>query len=280
MAGKSKGTTGVCRLTRKSGQFVNAHIIPKALTKPETPGKPFVESGDGNRPRRRWSSWTDQALVIREGEDIFARLDDSAIVEMRKHALLWSSWGPRTSLGALHDEIPNTGWGVRSLQISDPSSLRLFYLSVLWRASASSRPEFSAIKLPPEDEERLRLMLVAGDPGDPAFYPISLTQLSTLGPIHNHTPIAQIKKSVTFGNEPVRDIPFYRFYFDGLIAHVHAQSKDLGETVQLGPLVLGLEKTLAVSTVTYEKSLQKETLEQIVGAAAAEWPDVLARLFK
>lgn len=55
-----KGDWGICELTKKPGKFVQAHLIPKALTRPEFAGTSFVEtSARGQRPKRAWSSWYD-----------------------------------------------------------------------------------------------------------------------------------------------------------------------------------------------------------------------------
>jgi hypothetical protein len=68
--GSSKMATGICKLTGKRGNFVKAHIIPKALTRPAEKGLPFVQGGQGSRPVRRWDSWYDDHLVIQAGENI------------------------------------------------------------------------------------------------------------------------------------------------------------------------------------------------------------------
>jgi hypothetical protein len=49
--------------------------------------------------------------------------------------------------------------------------LKLFLLSVLWRASISTRPFFSCINLGPH-EETLRRMILEGNPGEASDYPI------------------------------------------------------------------------------------------------------------
>lgn len=53
----------------------------------------------------------------------------------------------------------------------DYSSFRLFLLSLLWRVSISSRPFFRAVKLKPETEEDLRLMILNNTPREPNEYP-------------------------------------------------------------------------------------------------------------
>lgn len=64
-------------------------------------------------------------------------------------------------------------------------------------------------------------MVRDGNPEPLEFYPVSLIQLSTLGVRHNHTPLAQSKPipDLTGGQTTTKN-PFFRFYFDGLIAHI------------------------------------------------------------
>ena len=45
------------------------------------------------------------------------------------------------------------GFGLREVQCTNPSELRLFFLSLLWRAVATSRPEFSDVNLAPGELE-------------------------------------------------------------------------------------------------------------------------------
>lgn len=179
---------GVCKLTGKHGAFIEAHLIPKALTKPERPGLPFLQAGDGNRPTRRWTSWYDNQLVTQSGEDILTALDTWAITELRRNKLVWSGWQDAISLGGNHEPIPETEYGFRTIVGVDTRRLRLFLLSLLWRAAATSRPEFNAIDVPVHDLEQIRQMVLTGSVEPIEFYAMQLIQLSTLGSIHNLTP--------------------------------------------------------------------------------------------
>jgi hypothetical protein len=58
----------------------------------------------------------------------------------------------------------------------DYRSFKLFHLSVLWRASVSTRDEFRLVNLGPY-EEKLRTRLLASDPGDPEDFAIMATAL-------------------------------------------------------------------------------------------------------
>jgi hypothetical protein len=70
------------------------------------------------------------------------------------------------------DEARRTGGSVLvQAPRVDYSRFKLFHLSVLWRASVSSRDEFREVRLGPH-EERLRQMLLRGDPGGESDYRI------------------------------------------------------------------------------------------------------------
>ncbi|NIM34962.1 MAG: hypothetical protein GTN67_05870 [Hydrotalea flava] len=55
---------------------------------------------------------------------------------------------------------------------------KLFLLSILWRASISTRPFFSEIKLDPIHEEEIRKMILTKDGGDVSKYPIFILSYS------------------------------------------------------------------------------------------------------
>jgi hypothetical protein len=273
-----KTADGICRLTKQRGKFVKAHLIPKALTRPAVAGLPFVENRLGSRSARKWSSWYDSKLVTAEGEAVLTALDNWAIPELRKHKLVWSGWGPLQSLahGHDHDPIGNTGFGLRKVSGLDANRLRLFFLSLLWRAAASTLHGFAEIKLPPQELEKLREMLLADDPGAPTYFSIHLIQISTLGPVQNLTPIAQTKTIPAVGNVQEHTRPIFRFYFEGLVAHIHLDAEY--ESDKLGPLVLGQEESITITTVTYEQSFQRKNLMNIIAEAYMNWPDLMAKL--
>jgi len=256
--------TGVCKLTRTEGVFVDSHLIPKAFTKPEQKGLPLIQYGSGVRPRKRWSSWYDPQLVTQAGEKLLCAIDTWAIAELRKHKLVWSGWGERRTLGPLHRSITGTPWGIRKLEGINQGRLRLFLLTLLWRAAATTLAEFSEVDMPSGDLEQLRQMICLGNVEPISFYPAQLTQLSTIGVIHNHAPMARVKTIPTLDSErPPFDMPIFRFYFDGLIAHIQRHSSDDGYTAELGNMIVGAEETLLINTQTYEKSYQQMNLELI-----------------
>ena len=268
---------GTCKLTGDVGPFVKAHIIPQALTYGATEDMPFAQAGLGDPPIKRWTSWYDPKIVTRAGEDILARYDDWAIEELRRHKLVWSSWPGHELDADNYEPLPGNdqGWGFREIHLNGPR-LRLFFLSVLWRAAVSEMREFQEVQIRHSQMRRLRRMLIEGDPAPFHVFPISLTQLSTRGRAHNLTPMAQ-RRPKSFFQPRGATTPIFRFYFDGLIAHIHRESseKEIGE---LGGMLLGTNTPTAICTIKYENSWQDANMRELEREAEERWPERLAKI--
>lgn len=257
---------GYCKLTHRTGRFVDSHIIPESLTRPTIKSNPLFQYGSGIRPLRRWSSWYEPRLVTDEGERYLSDLDNWAVLELRKHRLVWSGWGDELTLDGHHTKIHDGIIGVRRVDGIDPIKLRLFFLSLLWRAAATQLKEFLDVVLPLDDVEKLRLMILNNDTEPLSFYSCQLTQLSTKGITHNHAPLRDTKYLPDLersGNESI-ELQTFRFYFDGLIAHMHVGLPLSYNIKQLGNLIVGAENSLVLSTVTFEGSLQNINMRAIM----------------
>lgn len=221
----SKSNYGTCKLTGVAGPFVKSHILPAALTKPAYSGGMLFQHGSGRRAQKRRTSWYDPSIVCAEGEKILSDLDDRGIKCLRGHRLIWSGFGPLSrvepDLSLADIDVELSDYGVRKVLIEDPDMLRKFFLSLLWRASASNLPEMSEVKLDKPDEEALTTFIRGGSDLPLSFYPCWLTQHHQVGFIHNQTPVKQVKTIPDLEGSTSRSIPIYRFYFDGLVAHFH-----------------------------------------------------------
>jgi len=256
-------TIGSCKLTGTKGKFVKSHLLPQALTKPSLAGQPFIEAGLGRRPVRRYTSWYDKELVTREGEDILENYDSWGISELRRLKLIWSSWGPMLSL-ATGDltrlpVIGPTGHGIRRLACRDPAKFRLFFLSLLWRAAATSRPEFDAVQLPEGDLRSLSAMVREGNPAPLDFYPATLVQIASQGPVHNFGPLTE-DSDIDVGEDRPWRRHIFRFYTD------------------YGAISVGFGLELAVQTKPAIGSLQHTNLAKQRGEARLQWPKAMRRL--
>ena len=273
----SEMTCGACKLTGEEGAFVKAHIIPDALTRPEK-GAPFAQAGLEAAPIARWTSWYDKGIVTAAGEKILAGYDDWAIQTLRDHRLVWSGWGDEMRLIApdwTELEV-GSGFGVRKIEGIDGARLRLFFLSLLWRAAVSRLPEFEAVNVRSRDIRRLGRMLRDEDPGRTDFFPVMLTQHATRGPLHNETPLA-VRRPLHPDRANAPAVPLFRFYFDGLVACIHRRTST-SDIASLGPLIVGASETLAVTTVPFEGSRQEDSLVAVMSAAKGKWPERLDRI--
>jgi hypothetical protein len=163
--------------------------------------------------------------VVRDGENILASIDDEAIEILRSNKLVWSSWGREKILNSGDVVARDSGAVHRLIEFDSPEALQLFYLSVLWRAAASNRPELSDTWIDPIDLEDIRARVAARDPGNFSDYPVQLFQISTLGAHHNRTPLRERKEIADSMSTPKETIDYVRIYFDGLVAHVHLREK-------------------------------------------------------
>ena len=262
---------GTCRLTKQHGKMVKSHLLPLALTKPDFPDAPLIQAGYGERPIKRWSSWYDQSIVTRSGEDLLSDADDWGVRELRRLKLVWSGWEGKKSLRdvAEFSNIEGTPWGIRQIRLSNDERMRYFLLSLLWRASVSDRFEFSEVSLQKVDEEAIRQYLLGQRRLSPYFYAAEFIQLSTQGIRHNLPPLAQTKVVPGYEDVPLKEVPIYRFYIDGLIilfrrGEAPAQYENV--------TVAGAEQ-LVVTTVTSESSFEIANLKTVMSETQQLWPE-------
>ncbi len=91
----------------------------------------------------------------------------------------------------------------------DYARFKLFALSILWRAGVSSEPFFREVSLGPH-EERLRVRLLANDPGRSSEYPFVLTLVLYEDQLLSGL-IMEPEKTKLAGHHA------YRFVFSGLV---------------------------------------------------------------
>ena len=263
---------GTCLLTGKNGTFVKSHLTPLALTAPEE-GIYFIQSGEETRPTRSHTSWYDKSIVTRKGEDILADIDGQAIAILRELRLVWSGWPDGEDfLSAPDFTAMDNSYGARKIQHDGLGMLRIFFLSLLWRWGVSRTRPASEIIVPPHDMPKLRDLILQRASGEPSFYPISLTQLSSRGPRQNLCPLAQ---NIGSWEGEADGYPIFRFYFDGLIAHIH-RSRGFAENAP--SLVMCATDALVVPTIAYGVSAQHLNLQAGIRDAQRRHPDSMRKL--
>lgn len=253
--------SGVCQLTGDVGPFQRSHILPKAVTKLSEIGERYIETSLESKPGWRSNSWYDYNLVTAKGEKILSEIDDHAINELRKHKLIWSGYGPKWRNPPISYHIKEE---IRELNSIDSNLLRLFFLSLLWRAAASAREEMNDIYLPQSELEIIRTMILNRDSGESYFLPMYFNQISDIGVHHNRTPITEkIKLPSSIKQDSTIELDSFRFYFEGLICHiVHSYDSTLTKTME--QCFLGASNTLLVITHPFEQSREYSDLNLVI----------------
>lgn len=251
---------GTCKLTLKPGKFVKSHMIPLAFSAPSE-GCYFIDGAPGGRPTRRPTSWYDRELVTRSGEDILADLDSFAATELRKARLVWSGWEKETVLKDNIFQYPDSDQLVRLVPDLDALKLRVFFLSLLWRAAASEMPQYANIKLQECELEKLRLMVLNRNPYPLSLFPVHLTQMITRGARHNLGPL-EMNTPMDFGSgNGALMLNSYRFYFDGLIANIHTNVSERFHA-EASAIYVGGDSIVIANCIKFEDSFQASNMIQ------------------
>jgi len=155
----------LCQLCLKNENLCDSHIIPEFFYKPlyddinrylQFSTKPKIKN-----IYRQKGIW--EKFLCENCEKYFSRLEDYA---------------RRILFGGTEIEISQQR-GKIVLTNLDYSKFKLFQLSLLWRAGASKRPEFSKVNLG-HHQNRLRLMLISQKPGKAHEYGCILTATPSL----------------------------------------------------------------------------------------------------
>ena len=185
-----------CKLCLKNKRLINAHIIPLCFFKEirvgssESPVE--YSSVPGHYPKRSPIGSYDQAILCKECDGNILGLYDRYACKV----LLQST----NDFEPIKDPDGRIG-GYAILEV-DYEKLKLFFLSVLWRASISSRSEFSKVSLG-DLEEELRNRILNKNPGDSEVFSVFIWRFKEL---IGHKFLLDPYK------ETIDSALFYRFY--------------------------------------------------------------------
>jgi hypothetical protein len=251
----SKKAVGRCRIFGIQSKLVKCHIIPKALTKAEEEGQKFWQAGEGARPVRKSTSWYDPHIVCRRGENLLEGIDDRAIKELRRNAMVWSGQqnGRAPQITKLVDEH-----SLREILGLDHKAIWMFFASIAWRASVSKISDLEFFKLESEIEDALRISILEDQPFFERF-PCEFSQMTGRAASHNQTPTLDRKMIPNLNDGRDTDVEFARFFVDGLVCHFRLNSLPQGEFAG-NHLFLGGSEKLICYARPFEGSAQEERL--------------------
>jgi len=137
---------GICQLCKNEKKLIEAHIIPKWAFRylypdiPDAYKHPLVMVKNGSETRRPIGPY-DSNILCSECDGFLGSFDD---------------YGKSVFLDAKLEHYGNLAYLVRNV---DFDKLRIFILSVAWRASLSNREEFKEISMGPYEDRIGKILL-------------------------------------------------------------------------------------------------------------------------
>ena len=218
--------TGKCLLTGKVGKMAKAHIIPNSFMQ-RASDAPFMECSPAARSKKRYSGWYDPRILGSDGEALIAKYDDAAAKCFIENG--YTYWRRRDKIDINRLSNRFTADETYSVEVKDTRQIRLFALSLLWRAAVSKLDAFSGVNLLPGHVRDIRNRLLTGRPGNHLDYPVYFgvfcdgQELSKIGPFRPN------------GH------PFIRFFLDGVLCYISPR-KRLKNASDYGLLLAGAER--------------------------------------
>ena len=158
--------TGICKLCLQEKALCReSHIIPSFHYKFLYGHNNELIYLNSQKAEVRYNSEYESDILCKECEEgVIGRLDDYA-------AKLIHNKFPIKSIFRLEQINGKECSVLENCPNYDYACFKLFLLSLLWRASITSRPFFKAIQLNSQVEEDLRKMVLNNRPGEPEEFP-------------------------------------------------------------------------------------------------------------
>lgn len=195
----------LCRLCGQEKKLIKAHIIPEAFFRPLRDGNlaPMMHSNSpGNYPKRMPVGPYDPSILCGDCDHKMAPWDDYA-QELLLHGF---SGAEGVSLGQ-----QKVAWKIETF---DYRKLKLFFLSLLWRASVSQQSWYKRISVGPF-EGRLRTMILDGDPGGSQDFAVLLARFGD----------SDVTVMLDPHPEKFESVSFTRFYLTGFLAYIKVDQR-------------------------------------------------------
>jgi hypothetical protein len=218
-----------CPFCKNPGEKVDAHIIPKAFFEDiANDGNVLKQRALDNHAKRVPIGIYDDQIWCKSCEVKYGKWDDFAIAILRT---------PIEEFSKLNNAY--------ELQIDNLDKLRLFFISLIWRASTSKHVFFDQVSLGGL-ADLAKTLLVSSSPG-------SIENFSTI---------------ITYSGDDdclianpldVRysDVLFYRFYLGRFVAEIKVDSKPTPGA--LLPVVIGRKKHLVILHAPRDERLVDST---------------------
>ena len=169
---------GICKLCRKEKKLIEAHIIPKFMYKKMKDENHSFYDITYNLDTKETKSKKTQKEDY--DKNILCSDCDNGIIggiyeNYAKEALYGENLNPEIAPKCENFMNPNDGTEYSICKNIDYTKMKLFLLSLLWRASISARPTFNQVSIGIKHEEIIRKMLYENIEPAETEYPIIIT---------------------------------------------------------------------------------------------------------
>jgi hypothetical protein len=201
-----------CRLCLEHRKLIKAHIIPESFFLPLRSGKrvPEIHSDiEGKYPKKTPIGIYDTSILCSKC--------DKAIG-------VWDNYAQQLFLKDFAEDLA-VYYGSKKVAYKidafDYDKLKLFFISVLWRASISDQYFYKRVNIGAY-ESVLREMILSNNPGAPEDFPVVIAKFGD--------------PNVTGMLDPHKDnfdgINFYRFYITGFVIYVKVDKGKMPEFLE------------------------------------------------
>jgi hypothetical protein len=230
-----------CKLCGKDKKLVRAHVIPKSLWKPlfDDEQPPQIHSIAPTADDKKSPGGVyDTGILCAQCESIFSP---------------WDDYAQKILLAKPTEEqyVMKNGRKIAYIETAiDYPKLKLFFISLLWKAAVSNHYFFSRVNVG-SFEPQLRRMILKGDPGEPDAFAVMIAKCGDrLG-------------QIVLNPQPERwnEINYYRFYLAGYMAYIKVDRRHAPDF--LNELALNPEKPLIISVRALRTSKDFKVMQNI-----------------
>lgn len=237
-----------CRLCQQEKKLIKAHIIPEGFFRLLRSGDiaPEMHSNSpGSFPKRMPVGVYDSTILCGECDRRIAP---------------WDNYGQQVLLQRFQEATPIThqartvAWSVEKVNYIE---LKLFFASLLWRASISSHSFYKRIAVGPFFEKRLGKMVLESEPGDSQEFAVILARFEDVSMMAMLDP----------HRERFDHVSFCRFYLSGFVTYIKVDKRPVPEP--LSELRLQAGKPLTILTRSLQGSPDGLLMRKIAENALA-----------
>jgi hypothetical protein len=155
----------LCGILIDSANKCEAHILPRGLLKllsEDEYGNLLIVGTDFDKKRRSPIGSYDSNILCANCDNRIGKYDDYCIKFVTDSKLI--------------DHPSGLGWTISGV---DQKMLKLFCVSYLWRASITSRSEFSGVSLGQQHENKMRELINTNSTGTPNDYTVIFSKFGT-----------------------------------------------------------------------------------------------------